>query len=302
MSMTNRRSDRPSRTPGRRVPQPKMSTSAMRTQVKDLVTKAALWWPNIQVLQSLRMFAPNSAGAMSERAALTIQAASQTFPLMIELLSRTGAKIEDPAPVSASADTPDKRAAALELKRLFDQYGSDKANDEHNYHWLYGAILGSKTATALLEIGLGTNNEDVVSNMTSNGSPGASLRAFRDYLPDAHVYGADVDRGILFQEERISTFFVDQTDSGSFAQLGASVPDEFDLIIDDGLHAPNANLASLIFGLNRLKVNGYLLIEDISRDAVPIWQLVSAALLPDDYESHVIESGVQFLFLVRRLR
>jgi hypothetical protein len=278
-----------------------MSRSDLRAQVKALLAKAAMWWPNTQILESLPMFAPNGAGAMRERTALTIQAASQTFPLMIDLLSRTGTAIKDPTPVSAFADTSEKREAALELKKLFDQYGSDKGNPNHNYHWLYGAILGTRDASALLEIGLGTNNEDVVSNMTRNGKPGASLRAFRDYLPDAHIYGADIDRAILFQEERVSTFFVDQTDLDSFVELSAAVPDELDLIIDDGLHTPNANLASLVFGLGRLKTGGYFLVEDIRSQAVPIWQLVSAALLPEQYESHVVEAGTQFLFVVRRV-
>ena len=138
--------------------------------------------------------------------------------------------------------------------------------------------------------------------MSSHGSPGASLRAFRDYLPSAQIYGADVDRGILFDDERISTFFVDQTDLDSFSALSAAVPAELDLIIDDGLHSPNANLATLVFGLNRLKVNGHFLVEDIRPEALPIWQLVSAALLPSDYESEVIATENQLLFLVRRLK
>ncbi len=66
-------------------------------------------------------------------------------------------------------------------------------------------------------------------------------------------------------------------------------------------HSPNANLATLVFGLNRLKVNGYFLVEDISPDALPIWQLVSAALLPSNYESDVIVTENKLLFLVRRL-
>ncbi len=284
------------------TPQSMMSRSALRTQVKSLLAKAATLWPNISILESLPIFAPNGAGAMKDRSALTIQAANQTFPLMIEILSRTGTAIKDPASVSSFADTAEKRAAALELKKLFDEYGSDKGNPNHNYHWLYGAILGSRNASAVLEIGLGTNNEDIVSNMTRHGTPGASLRAFRDFLPDAHIYGADVDRRILFQEERVSTYFVDQTDIDSFVELSAAVPDELDLIIDDGLHTPNANLAALAFGLGRLKVGGYFLVEDISRHSVPIWQVVSAALLPEQYESHVVEAGTQFLFVVRRVR
>lgn len=290
------------RSPGLWTPPSMMSRPALRAQVKSLVAKAAMWWPNISILESLPMFAPNAAGAMKDRTALTIQAASQTFPLMIELLGRTGTAIKDPTPISAFADTAEKRAAALELKKLFDQYGSDKGDSNHNYHWLYGAILGTRNASAVLEIGLGTNNEDIVSNMSRYGTPGASLRAFREFLPDAHIYGADVDRRILFQEERVSTYFVDQTDLDSFVELSAAVPDELDLIIDDGLHTPNANLAALVFGLGRLKAGGSFLVEDIGRHAVPIWQVVSAALLPEQYESHVVEADTQFLFLVRRVK
>jgi hypothetical protein len=302
MGTADRRSESTSPTTNLRAAQSKTAKPLVRTRVKSIVGKASLLWPSLQILESLPIFAPNSAGAANERALLTIQAANQTFPLMLELLARTGTKIEDPTPIAKFADTSEKQAAALRLKELFDQYGSDKGDTNHRYHLLYGALLASTNASALLEIGLGTNNVNVVSNMGSRGKPGASLRAFRDYLPGAQIYGADVDRGILFNEERISTFFVDQTDLDSFSTLSAAVPAEFDLIIDDGLHSPNANLATLVFGLNRLKVNGYFLVEDIGPDALPIWQLVSAALLPSGYESDVIVTENKLLFLVRRLK
>jgi hypothetical protein len=100
----------------------------------------------------------------------------------------------------------------------------------------------------LLEIGLGTNNPDVVSTMGASGKPGASLRAFRDFLPNARVFGADIDGRILFEEERILTYYVDQTRSISFDELADKLGNEgFDLVIDDGLHSPNANIATMIF-------------------------------------------------------
>ena len=68
----------------------------------------------------------------------------------------------------------------------------------------------------IFEIGLGTNYKNIVSNMGINGKPGASLRAFRDYCPNASVFGADIDKRILFEEERIKTFYVDQTDPVTF--------------------------------------------------------------------------------------
>jgi len=247
------------------------------------------------------MFAPMSRGSWPILASLTTQSAKQAFPLMLELLASTGTKIEDPTPIGLLAGTEAKQDAALRIKALFDKHGSDKGNI-HEYHLLYGPLLMSQDASAVLEIGLGTNNENVVSHMTSRGKPGASLRAFRDFLPEAQIYGADIDRGILFSEERIKAFYVDQTDASSFSALGKLLPAEFDLIIDDGLHSPNANLATLIFGLSRLKVDGCLVIEDISPDALAIWQMVSAALLPDSYESRVVEADGAFLFVVRRYK
>ena len=54
----------------------------------------------------------------------------------------------------------------------------------------------------IFEVGLGTNNVDVPSNMGKDGKPGASLRAWRDYFPNA-----DIDTRILFKEDKIQTFY-----------------------------------------------------------------------------------------------
>ena len=252
-----------------------------------------------RVIDSFSVFAPMSAGSYRDLASLTVQAAGQTFPFMLELLASTGAKIEDPVPVTFFLDTEAKKSAAVALKELFDHYGSDKASF-HDYHLLYGAVLASRDAAAILEIGLGTNNKNVVSNMGIAGKPGASLRAFRDFLRGAQIYGADIDQAVLFKEDRIATFFVDQTDLNSFKSLGDSVPRELDLIIDDGLHSPNANLATLIFGLERLKLGGFLIVEDIHPDALAVWQVI-ATILPDRYSSWVVAAKGALLFVVERL-
>ncbi|MBV8135012.1 MAG: hypothetical protein JO121_05110 [Deltaproteobacteria bacterium] len=179
---------------------------------------------------------------------------------------------------------------AEELKMLFDKYGSDKANS-HNYHMLYGPLLKDRDQIAsLLEIGVGTNNVDVLSNMGTGGKPGASLRAFRDFLTNAEIYGADIDERILFEEERIKTYYLDQTDSRSFDHLGKRIPSELDLIIDDGLHSPNANINTVLFGLQRIRIGGWLVVEDIAPNAIPVWELV-AALLPANYTPHILTAS-----------
>jgi cephalosporin hydroxylase len=136
--------------------------------------------------------------------------------------------------------------------------------------------------------------------MDKSGKPGGSLRAFRDFLPKAQLYGADIDRQILFEEDRITTFFVDQTDQASLTALSSLVGDQFDLIIDDGLHSPNANLAVLNFGLSKIKIGGWLVIEDIRFEALPIWQL-TAAIIPQQFEARLVTARKATLFAVQRL-
>lgn len=93
-----------------------------------------------------------------------------------------------------------------ELASALTRHGSDKAL--HGYSRIYSHIfqlLGRSRPLRTLEIGLGTNRRGAVSNMGAGGRPGASLRAFRDFLPRAAVHGADVDAAILFEEVRKST-------------------------------------------------------------------------------------------------
>jgi hypothetical protein len=128
-----------------------------------------------------------------------------------------------------------------------------------------------------LEIGLGTPNIDVPSNMGPGGRPGASLRAFRDWAPNAVVVGADVDDRVLFSEERITTYFVDQTAPDTLKSLGMRFAREsFDVLIDDGLHTPEANLKFLEFALPLMKPEGAIVIEDVGYDTHGFWQATAA--------------------------
>lgn len=253
-----------------------------------------------RIIGSFPMFSPASAGASSDLAAAAIQAAGQVFPLLLSIASLNGKGPCTPVPITRLADDASKRLAAARLKELYNYYGSDKA-EFHDYHLLYGSLLSEPASvTALLEIGLGTNNPRLISNMGKRGRPGGSLRAFRDFLPTARIYGADIDRRILFSEDRITTFYVDQTDPTSLAALANLIDDQFDLIIDDGLHSPNANLAVLGFGLNKLKIGGWLVVEDIRSEALPIWQL-TAAIMPQQFEARLVTANKAALFAVQRL-
>lgn len=255
----------------------------------------------LNVVDTFPLYQPYSAGSYKNRARLTIEAINQVFPALDSLARYVHNKESAVEDIETFSLDEQSKSSAAALKLVLDSRGSDKAN-HHNYHHIYGAILRNpRNVKNIFEIGLGTNNSDVVSNMGNRGIPGASLRAFRDYCPHAFVYGADIDERVLFEEDRIKTFFVDQTKPHTFDSIFAKVPPNFDLVIDDGLHSPNANVASLEFALRIVGVGGWAVVEDIGHAAISVWRLVSA-LLPDRYEPHILSAAGAVVFAVKRLR
>jgi len=252
------------------------------------------------VLDGLPAYRPNSQGFRQVLAGLTMLAANQTVPLMRDVLALAGGEVLALTDIEAFGPARRHTEDVALLGSLFDRYGSDKARD-HNYHLFYaGAFEDRCTVRSVLEIGLGTNNPHLVSTMGQFGRPGSSLRAFREFFPSARIFGADVDRSILFVDDRIDTCPVDQIDPASFGALTDMTGGDLDLIIDDGLHAPNANLAVLIYALDHLAVGGWVVIEDIAIEAVPIWQVV-ATLMPSTYACQLLQARGGVIFAARRV-
>ncbi len=165
---------------------------------------------------------------------------------------------------------------SVHLCRIFDDFGSDKGS-YHGYHKVYSKIISSlpNSGSLIVEVGIGTNNTDVASHMGKGGRPGASLRAWKELANVERVIGLDVDDRILFTEPNIQTFHLDQTDANSWRKLESEIAREsVDLFIDDGLHAPYANLSFLKHAKKFVKPNGYIVVEDISEQSLPIWNLM----------------------------
>jgi hypothetical protein len=155
---------------------------------------------------------------------------------------------------------------------LMKEFGSDKST-WHSYTEVYNNIFEKFIGKNinLFEVGLGTNNIEVASNMGSEGKPGASLRAWKEYFKNANIYGADIDKNILFSEENIKTYYVDQYSDSDIAALWNNEDlknIEFDIIIDDGIHELKGNINFLKNSLHKLKKGGYYVIEDIISHAV----------------------------------
>lgn len=188
---------------------------------------------------------------------------------------------------------------SLALSKLFNQYGSDKSS-HHDYHLMYAEYLGARRVELkkIVEIGIGSIDLLTPQNMGAEGHPGASLRAFRDWAPNATVIGADIDSKTLFTEERIQTCTVNQLIRKSFLELRDLIRDGADLIVVDGLHTPRADINSLLELLPTLASGGCFVVEDISpRAAKLLWPLAKVAL-GKNYLVSLREMKNGFVFII----
>lgn len=150
-----------------------------------------------------------------------------------------------------------------ELCKIAERYGTDKVN-HHTYTELYDALFCARrnTVRRVLEIGIGTA-EYMVSS-PDRYFTGASLLMWRDYFPEAIVYGADVSPSAMFSAERIETFLVDQgalEELKSRAKIRAGLG--YDLIVDDGSHLWEHQVSSANTLLPLLSEDGLYVIEDV---------------------------------------
>jgi hypothetical protein len=167
-----------------------------------------------------------------------------------------------------------------ELCTIMTRCGSDKGDDStvkkgskllwpnHNYTTYYGKLFEKirDKRIRLFELGLGTNDPKLISSMMEGGVPGASLRGWREYFVNGEIYGADIDKKILFEEERIKTYYCDQTspvEINRMWMMNEELDDDFDIILDDGWHNINANRIFFENSCHKLKVGGVFIIEDI---------------------------------------
>ena len=95
---------------------------------------------------------------------------------------------------------------------------------------------------------------------------GASLYMWRDYFPNAEIWGLDKRKELLFHDDRIFTMYCDQSDEESLRKVANDFDEEigcFDLIIDDGSHIPEHQALTARMLVPQLAVNGIYVIEDV---------------------------------------
>jgi hypothetical protein len=167
------------------------------------------------------------------------------------------------------------------LCKLMKDFGSDKGSlhngELHNYTTYYYAILSPLRDQPLqvFEMGIGSNDTTVPSNMGSNGRPGASLRGWKAFFPKAQIFGADIDRKALFSEERIQTFYCDMTKPNEIAAMWKepALARRLDLIVEDGLHVFDAQVTFFENAVRKLAKGGVYVIEDVAAEEIPRFEV-----------------------------
>jgi hypothetical protein len=168
--------------------------------------------------------------------------------------------------------TPNEDAVQL-FVNAFLKYGSDKTG-YHNYETVYSNLFSDlDSVTDVLEMGIWM---------------GASLRAWRDIFLNANVVGLEYDRQRFITEDRITSFYVDQTKEHTFDDFIDSVKDKkFNFIVDDGSHMLEETKRTFTKLLPLLEINGWFVVEDICLEFEKNW-LDIAQELPNNYEWYLI--------------
>ena len=150
------------------------------------------------------------------------------------------------------------------LRDMAIEHGTDKAL---HYADFYHDLLHARRDEFLkvLEFGIGHPGvmlESVARLGMKSYEPGASLKMWREYFPNAEIFALDNNVQALEhirREPRIFPFYCDQSDPESYPD---AIGKNFDLIIDDGSHRPEDQILCAQMLTPLLNGKGIYIVED----------------------------------------
>ncbi|MFG2426610.1 hypothetical protein [Streptomyces sp. NPDC048590] len=169
-----------------------------------------------------------------------------------------------PTPAPRPAKPTGIDAISGDLCKLAKHFRTDKWGT-HRYAQHYQKHLQhlKNEPINLLEIGVG--------GYSRAGQGGASLRMWKHFFPNAHIFGMDIQDKSFVDEDRITTFVGDQSDPGSLVGVAAKVG-TLDVIIDDGSHLSPHILTTFETLFPLLRDGGIYAVEDTQTSYWPEWQ------------------------------
>ena len=136
------------------------------------------------------------------------------------------------------------------LTELAIKYGSDKWG-KHSYTPYYYELFKNsrEKVRKVVEIGIGE---------------GAGLMMWRDFFPNAKIYGIDNKGSLLLRRNRIESFLCDQTNKQGLLEIIDKIGSDIDVVIDDGSHIPYEQVFTCQTLMPHLDKNVTYVIEDVA--------------------------------------
>lgn len=119
-------------------------------------------------------------------------------------------------------------------------YSTDKIKG-HGYQLIYEKFLDRKSKT-VVEL----------------GCRGGSAKMWNEYFPEAKIYGCDINI-VRHVDDSFTYIKMDMNNPNDYDQL----PDNIDVIIEDGPHTAKSQLVMLDTCLDKMAKNGVIVFEDL---------------------------------------
>lgn len=154
-----------------------------------------------------------------------------------------------------------------ELCDLAFKYRTDKCPKiRHSYTLFYHELFKNRRneIKKVFEMGIGFPKV-MVHVERKIGTPhitGASLFMWRDYFPNAQIYGADWDERAMTSGDRVKTFLCDERYPEDIKAVIRQTGNDIDIFIDDGAHEHNFQIFLAKTVLPLLKKDVVYIIED----------------------------------------
>lgn len=151
-----------------------------------------------------------------------------------------------------------------ELCKLGYKYGTDKCPQVNGAYYtpFYFELLKDRRKTVRKVLELGVGSRTTLRHVPEHYQRGASLRMWRDFFPNAQIYGVDLSPTAIFQDERIQTYLLNTKDESAMRKLIDEIGSDIDLVIDDGTHREKSQLLAVRTLMPLLKKDVIYIIED----------------------------------------
>jgi hypothetical protein len=147
------------------------------------------------------------------------------------------------------------RSGKADLSKLAIRFMTDKEGDHHytkHYEHHFQSLRNKRLN--ILEIGIG--------GYDNPREGGASLRMWKEYFPNASIFGIDIYDKSPHNEPRIKTFKGSQTDEVFLRKVAEQIG-RIDIVIDDGSHINNHVITAFNVLFPLMSPDGIYVVEDL---------------------------------------